>query len=65
MVSPDPHEQAFSSSYSRQNPIPRLLPKPPAHPGRWLFFCVSFVRQRALIEYNGFKKILVGHYAHQ
>ena len=39
MVSPDRHELTFSSSFSRQNPIPRLLPKPPAHPGRWLFFC--------------------------
>ena len=36
-VSPDRHEQAFSSSYSRHNPIPDLLPKPPAHPGRWPF----------------------------
>ena len=32
-------DPTFSSSYSSQNPIPDLLPKLPAHPGRWLFFC--------------------------
>ena len=46
----DLHELILSSSYSRQNPIPGLLPQPPAHPAGGSFFAHRF--GHTIIEYH-------------